>query len=241
MAIAGINLGVAFLAGILSFLSPCILPLIPGYISFLSGVSLEQIKQRSSLEIKKTFYVSLLFVLGFSLIFLLLGASASFLGRFLLSQIKIFSKIAGAFIIFLGFYLLGIVKPEIFTRQKRIKLKFSPGYLSSFIAGMAFAFGWTPCFGPILAGILTLSATQETFWSGMFLLASYALGIGVPFILSGIFLGLFLRAFKRLEKVNKWAEKIAGLLLVLSGALIFSNQIQILLKFLPSWFHKLVK
>lgn len=239
-----VSVGIAFIAGILSFLSPCVLPLIPGYISFLSGFSLEELQSGSGDKkiVRKAGLLSVFFVLGFSVVFVSLGASASFMGKFLAVHLKIFTKIAGVVIIIFGFHLLGILKIKWLNLEKRLKIRrFSPGPFGAFLIGLSFAFGWTPCIGPILAGILTLAATQMTVARGMLLLGIYSLGLGIPFIITGFGVGIFTKFFQRYKRFIRWGEIIAGLLLLAIGWLIFSNNLTALLRFVPSFFFKFVK
>lgn len=239
-----ISIGVAFIAGILSFLSPCVLPLIPGYISFLSGLSLIELRfgaQRTKI-FKRAGLTSIFFVMGFSTVFISLGASASLVGKFLSLYSKIFAKIAGILIMILGFHLLGVLKIGWLNFEKRLKVKqFSPGIFGAFLIGLAFAFGWTPCIGPILAGILTLAATQKTIVKGMLLLAVYSAGLGIPFIITGFSIGLFIQFFQRYRRLIRWGEIVAGLLLIIIGVLIFTNNLTALLKLVPSFFYKFAK
>lgn len=239
-----ISIGIAFIAGIFSFLSPCVLPLVPGYISFLSGLSLEELRgdaQRRKI-LRKAGLTSVFFVAGFSVVFVSLGASASFMGRFLAAHMKILTKVAGVLIVILGLHLVGILKIKWLNYEKRLEIKrFSPGLFGAFLIGLAFAFGWTPCIGPILAGILALAATQETVIKGMFLLAVYSLGLGIPFIITGFGVGLFMRFFQRYKRFIRWGEIISGLLLIAIGVLIFFNNLTALLRFVPSFFYKFAK
>lgn len=240
----GISVGLAFIAGILSFLSPCILPLIPGYILFLSGLSLEELQcglKRKKI-IKKAGLTSIFFVIGFSMVFVSLGASASLVGKFFIAHLKIFTKIAGILIIILGLHLLGIFKIRWLNAETKLKIKrFSPGPLGAFLIGMAFAFGWTPCIGPILAGILTLAATQKTIIKGMLLLSVYSAGLGIPFIITGFSVGLFCQFSQRYKQLIRWTEFVAGLLLIVIGLLIFTDNLTMLLKFVPSFFYKFAR
>jgi len=236
-----ISIGVAFVGGILSFLSPCILPLIPGYISFLSGLSLEELQsgaQRRKI-IKKAGLVSIFFVIGFSAVFISLGASASFVGKFLSAHLKILTKIAGMLIVILGLHLLGVLNVGWLNVERRLKVKrHSGGLFGAFLIGLAFAFGWTPCIGPILAGILALAATQKTVVKGMFLLTIYSLGLGIPFIITGFSIGIFMRFFERYKRFVRFGEIFAGVLLMTIGALIFFDNLTVILRFVPSFFYK---
>lgn len=239
-----LSIGIAFIAGLLSFLSPCVLPLMPAYISFLSGLSLEELRKggRHSEVFKKAGLASVLFVLGFSIVFVSLGASASVVGKFLDAHLKIFTKIAGILIVVLGLHLLGALKIGWLNVERRLKVKrFTPGPLGALLMGLAFAFGWTPCIGPILAGILALAATQKTLINGIFLLAVYSSGLGIPFIITGFGIAIFMRFFERYKRFIRWGEIIAGLLLIAIGTLVFFNNLTVLLKFVPSFFYKFAK
>ncbi|MFH1552507.1 MAG: cytochrome c biogenesis protein CcdA [Candidatus Omnitrophota bacterium] len=228
-----VSLGIAFLAGILSFLSPCVLPLVPGYISFLSGVSLEELKQGSTRGrvLRKAALVSVFFVMGFSVIFVAMGASASFIGKLLADHIVVMTKVAGVVIVVLGLHLVGVLRLGWLNYQKHFEVKkFSPGFLGAFLIGMAFGFGWTPCVGPILAGILALAAAQKTLVKGMFLLAAYSLGLGIPFIITAFAVGVFMRFFERYKRFIRWGQAIAGVLLIVMGVLIFFDSLGIVLE-----------
>lgn len=239
-----IPIGVAFIAGVLSFLSPCVLPLVPGYISFLSGLSLQELREDTEHRkvLKKTVLTSAFFVVGFSVVFVCLGASASFIGKLMANNIKTLTRIAGILVIILGFHLTGIMKVGLLDREKRMNLKrISPGFFGAFLLGFTFGFGWTPCVGPILAGILALAAVQHTLIKGMSLLGVYSLGLGIPFIIAGLGVGVFMRLFQRYKRFIRLGEIIAGLLLITIGVLIFFNNLDVLLKFAPSFFYKFAK
>lgn len=239
-----ISIGLAFVAGIISFLSPCVLPLIPGYISFLSGFSLEELREGAKHRkvLMKAGLSSVFFVLGFSVVFISLGASASFFGKLMQSHMRILSKVAGILIVLLGLHLVGLFKIRWLNYEKRLRIKpLSPGFFGAFLIGLAFAFGWTPCIGPILAGILALAATQETVGQGMLLLSVYSLGLGLPFIITGFAVGTFTRFFQRYKRFIRWGEIVAGLLLIGIGVLIFFNNLTALLRFVPSFFYKFAK
>lgn len=239
-----VSLWVAFVAGIFSFLSPCILPLVPGYISFLSGVSLEELKQGNVHKkvVRKAGLTSIFFVMGFSVVFIALGASASFAGKFLIKHIAIITKVAGVLIVVLGLHLTGILNLAWLNYNRQVRLKnISPGFLGAFVIGLAFAFGWTPCVGPILAGILTLAATQDTLLRGVYLLASYSLGLGIPFIITGFAVGVFMRFFEKYKKFIRWGEVVAGVFLIIIGVLIFFGNLEDLSRLLPSSFWEFSK
>ncbi len=228
---------VAFGAGIISFISPCVLPLIPAYISFISGVSVADLKGELSNKdrMKKVMVRSLVFVLGFSLVFVLLGATATFIGKFMLEKLSLLSKIAGVIIVIFGLHMTGIFKLKFLNYEKR----FASGgtevsLLGTFLIGLSFAFGWTPCIGPILAGILAIAATKETVWSGIWLLGVYSAGMGLPFLLTAYATSRFVTYFSKVKKHFHAVEIIAGSLLIVIGVLIFFDYFTVL----SAWFAK---
>lgn len=231
-----VGYGASFAAGVVSFLSPCVLPLVPGYVSFMSGLSLEELSKGSKPgeTLRHAGWESLFFVLGFSLVFTALGASASAAGEFLLAHLPIVSKFAGAIIVVFGLHMTGIITiPLLYTHKRADTAAFKPGYLGSFLMGLAFACGWTPCIGPILSGILALAATRETVGQGMRLLFVYSLGLGLPFIITGFAVGGFLRFFSRYKRYIRVGEVFSGVLLVAIGVLIFTDRLTWLIRFLP--------
>ncbi len=230
---AHLGLGTAFLAGLASFLSPCVLPLIPGYLSFISGLSLDELSKQGDASIFKGAGLgSIFFVLGFSVVFIALGASASALGREFFMHRLLLDRIAGGVIILFGLHMSGIVPIRFFYYEKRAQAHVGPSLLGAFIMGLAFAFGWTPCIGPILGAILALAATQKTLTEGMRLLAVYSLGLGIPFIASAFGIGSFLKLFKRYKSALPWIERLSGLFLVLMGLLIFFNRLPVFFSWL---------
>jgi cytochrome c-type biogenesis protein len=221
-----------FAAGLISFLSPCVLPLIPGYVSFISGVSFEAIREnkdsRVFLDKKKGVILlnSACFVLGFSLVFVLLGASATWFGALLSSRISLLSKIAGLVIIFFGIYKMGLIRARFFYREARFDIKNRKfGYAGALVIGAAFAFGWTPCIGPILAGVLTYAGTLEKVNQGVLLLLVYSLGLGLPFLLTALGINHFWRFFGRMKKYLRLLEVVSGAVMVILGLLIFTNKL----------------
>ncbi|WP_027389325.1 cytochrome c biogenesis CcdA family protein [Chrysiogenes arsenatis] len=222
--VAEITLGAAFLAGILSFLSPCVLPLIPGYLSFLSGSSLEQMQQgkgRANLMLRAA-----MFVVGFSLVFIALGASATSIGSLLLGYMPIFMQIAGVLIIIFGIHYMGIFRLRSLDHEKRFHITQAPNSLwGALLIGVAFAFGWTPCIGPILASILAVASTQEHVSQGILLLAIYSAGLGIPFLLSAYAVNMFLGKLAKMKTMMRWVEIISGLLMVLIGVLILTGKL----------------
>jgi len=193
-----LSIPVAFAAGLVSFLSPCVLPLVPGYISMLSGLSMEDLKAESNEKVTALILRnSVAFVVGFSAVFIALGASATAVGRFLLSQHGIFNIVAGAIIIVFGLHLTGLIKIPFLYREARMNaIAPKRGIAGSFVLGFAFAFGWTPCIGPILSGILALAAIRQTVFQGMFLLAVYSAGLAIPFLLTGFGVGKFIKRLR---------------------------------------------
>ena len=213
---------IAFGAGLISFLSPCVLPLIPGYISYISGQSLQNI-----LETKKINLFSLiLFCLGFSSVFVILGASASFLGNILLQNSEFLRIIAGIIIIIFSLQLIGILKIPYLNFEKRFDAKESKNILFPYVIGVAFGFGWTPCIGPILGSILALASIEETLSRAVILLISYSLGLAIPFVLSGYLIQKFLLFSKNFKKNINLISKIGGITLLITGVLILTNQLQ---------------
>ena len=218
------ELFIAFSAGLISFLSPCVLPLIPGYISFVSGQSLNEL-----LESKKINLLPLiLFSLGFSFVFIIFGAAASFLGKFLLQNSQQLRIVAGIIIIIFSLQLLGIINVNFLNLEKKIYTKKSNKIWFSFIVGMAFGFGWTPCIGPILGSILALASTEETILKAITLLSIYSLGLAIPFVLSGYLMQRFLLFSKSFQKNINLVLKIGGTTLLITGVLILTNKLQIL-------------
>ena len=225
-----LTLPIAFLAGVVSFLSPCVLPLIPGYISMLSGESIDELRAGTGVGVvRRIFSNSIAFVIGFSTVFIALGASATWVGNFLATRRRIFEIVAGIIIIVFGLHLTGLVKIPFLYRDKRIDTGAPKrGLLGSFILGFAFAFGWTPCIGPILTGILAIAATRDTVYAGMFLLAVYSAGLAIPFLLTGLGLSQFLKFYGRFRKYLQAVEVGSGVLLVGIGLLIAFNKFTVL-------------
>ena len=217
-----VGVTIAFGAGVLSFLSPCVLPLVPSYLSFVTGMSLEDLQE--GVNRRATLIHSLLFVAGFTGIFLLLGASASFLGQFLRVYEGWIARVGGLIIIILGLHLAGAFRLTPLMREKRIHLHDKPaGYLGTLGVGAVFGAGWTPCIGPVLGAILTFAASQDQFWSGVGLLFVYSLGLAIPFLLSALALDAFLRAFGRFRRFLPVVQVASGVLLILLGLLLLTG------------------
>lgn len=224
-----LNLVTAFLAGLISFLSPCVLPLIPGYISFISGISLPELQsaEGAAKATRRAFISSCWFVLGFSLVFIALGASATALGALLLQKLAAFRIAAGLVIILFGVHLTGIIRIPFLQYEKKLEVRQRPlTAAGALLVGAAFGFGWTPCIGPILAGILGLAATQETVGQGMLLLAVYSFGIGLPFLATSLGVQAFFRFFGKFKRHLRVVEILSGLLLIAVGYLIATNQFE---------------
>jgi len=219
-----IELFIAFGAGLISFLSPCVLPLIPGYISFISGASLNELVAKKKINLIPL----ILFTLGFSFVFIIFGAAASYLGQVLLQNSQTLRVFAGLVIIIFSLQLIGFINISFLNFEKKVYTKRNNNIWFSFIVGMAFGFGWTPCIGPILGSILALASTEETIFKAIILLSFYSLGLAIPFILSGYLMQRFLMFSKNFKKNINLVSKIGGVILLITGILILTNQLQIL-------------
>ena len=220
-----IKLAFAFGAGFISFLTPCVLPIIPGYISYITGKNLSEIEKDKSIVLNKT----ILFSLGFSLVFITLGAAASAVGNILLFLSNELRIAAGMIIILFSLQMLGILNFQFLNQEKRIETKgYKDNYIFPFVVGAAFAFGWTPCIGPVLGSILALSATEASIGNGILLLSFYSLGLAIPFILSGYYMSKFLTSRKGFNKYYGSVIKTGGTILLITGILIATNQIQVI-------------
>jgi cytochrome c-type biogenesis protein len=230
---ADVTFPAAAAAGLLSFLSPCVLPLVPPYLTFIAGVTLEDLSSESPGAARRDiFLASLAFVFGFGTVFTALGATASFFGQALhgkifgMSVFEILSYAAGAIIIAMGVHFLGFLKIPLLYREKRATVEKPMGLLGAYVMGLAFAFGWTPCIGPILAAILAIASTEETVWRGAQLLAAYSLGLGVPFLGAALAMEPFLGFISRFKRHFAKVEKIVGALLVLTGIAFLTGGVQ---------------
>ena len=228
---------VAIGAGIISFLSPCVLPLIPGYISYISGTSLDKLLESKTVNIIPT----ILFSLGFSLVFIVFGASATYLGKILLTNSFPLRIVAGIIIIIFSLQILEFINLNFLNYEKRILTKDNKSFLSPLIIGMAFAFGWTPCIGPILGSILVLASTTENMYKGILLLSFYSLGLAIPFILSGYYMSRFLNTKKGFGKYYGTITKSGGAILLITGILITTNYIQVISYYILTTFPILAK
>ncbi|CUT03361.1 cytochrome c biogenesis CcdA family protein [Candidatus Kryptobacter tengchongensis] len=239
-----VGLFTAFLFGILSFLSPCVLPLVPGYISFVSGLSFEELRESESSKrfLIKTLLSSVFFVFGFSIVFVALGASATAVGKFLSDNMNIISKVAGVIIILFGLHMTGIFKIKFLNYEAKLKTKGKPlGLIGAFVVGFAFAFGWTPCIGPVLATILVLASQQETIKQGILLLSVYSLGLGIPFIITSLSVNFFFKWFSKVRRYLNVVEITSGIILILLGVLIFTNSLGVISAYIMKLFPFLSK
>lgn len=229
-----ITLAIAILAGLVSFLSPCVLPLVPAYIGYLSGATVTA-EGVSLAERRDTFLHALGFVLGFSVIFILLGVTAWSIGDVLYTYLPWLSRIGGIVLVVFGLALMGVFRLPFLYSQKRIEVKVNPslGYLSSFIIGVFFGAGWTPCVGPILGGILILASQASTATHGALLLTAYSLGLGIPFLLVGAAFEAASGTIRRLNRRSNWVSIVSGLILVLLGIAVLTNQLQVLARYGP--------
>jgi len=227
-----IGLGGAFIAGLLSFVSPCVLPLVPPYLFYLAGISIEEFDTSSSnpKASRRIFFSAVAFVLGFSIVFISLGASASLLGKFVQDYYDWLSKAAGILIILMGLHFLGIFKIALLYRHAQIEVSRKPA--GAFVMGLAFAFGWTPCVGPVLATILMGASAQDTVGGSVKLLGAYSAGIGLPFLFAALFVGPFMKFMNRFRRHLDKVEKIIGALLVLTGILFLTGSMNALAYFL---------
>ena len=215
---------IAFGAGLISFLSPCVLPLIPGYISYISGSSLSELINKKNINL----FPIILFTVGFSIVFIIFGAASTFLGQVLLKNSYELRIVAGLVIIILSLQIIGLINIRFLNYEKRIQTNISAGVFSPILIGMAFAFGWTPCIGPILGSILVLASTEESLSKGILLLFFYSIGLALPFILSGYLIQRFLIFSKNFKKNINIVSKIGGIILLITGILIITNQLQAL-------------
>ena len=233
-----VTLIAAFAAGFLSFVSPCVLPLIPGYISFVSGVSVEEMKADAAPATSRlqVFLTSLAFVIGFSLVFIALGASATAIGKFMFAKLPLLSKIAGVILIIFGLHTMGVFRLAFLETEKRVHSQRKPaGPLGAMLVGVAFAFGWTPCIGPILGGILAIAGSKNSVGEGILLLAVYSLGLGIPFLLTSLAINQFFGAAKKIRRYYHGIELASGVLLIAIGVLIITGQLTIIVRYLQPY------
>lgn len=235
MQVHNISFLLAFTAGILSFVSPCVLPLVPSYISYISGFSIDELRTapRASRTRWITLGHSLLFVAGFTTVFTLLGASATMLGQWFLSNQDMLRRIGGLLVIFFGLYILGVLKIPFLMAERRLHFKERPeGKVGSFLIGIAFAAGWTPCVGPILGAILTYAGTTQSISRGILLLLAYSAGLAMPLLIISVGVETFFRAFSSFRKHLRYIEVVSGLLLITVGVLLFTDSLTAVSAFL---------
>ena len=226
------SFAIAFVAGLLSFLSPCVLPLIPSYVGFLTGLTLEELEVRRGTALIHAGW----FVTGFALVFVALGATASALGAVLLHSQVWIGRIGGVIVLLFGLYLVGVLRPAFLLRERKVQLAHKPvGYLGSAVVGITFGAAWTPCIGPILGAILTLAAATSSIAQGTALLAAYSLGLAIPFLVTALALDRFLVWFQRFRPYIVWVDRIAGALLIVLGILLVSDRFTLL----SSWLQGL--
>jgi cytochrome c-type biogenesis protein len=236
-----LGLFVAFTAGLLSFLSPCVLPLVPSYATFVTGMSLDELRDLETARLRRNVMLhGLLFVLGFTAVFMLLGASATFLGSLMFYASRWVEIAGGVLLIAFGLYLTGLLRLPGADREWRLHLSDKPvGYLGSALVGVTFGAGWTPCIGPVLGGILTLAATTGSLSQGMGLLAVYSLGLAIPFLLALVLIERFLTTFQRIRSWLPWINRVSGVLLMGLGALLltgtFARLAAGLVRWTPAW------
>jgi len=226
------SFAIAFVAGLLSFLSPCVLPLIPSYVGFLTGLTLEELEVRRGTALIHAGW----FVTGFALVFVALGATASALGAVLLHSQVWIGRIGGVIVLLFGLYLVGVLRPAFLLRERKVQLAHKPvGYVGSAVVGITFGAAWTPCIGPILGAILTLAAATSSIAQGTALLAAYSLGLAIPFLVTALALDRFLVWFQRFRPYIVWVDRIAGALLIVLGILLVSDRFTLL----SSWLQGL--
>jgi cytochrome c-type biogenesis protein len=232
----------AFAAGLLSFISPCVLPLIPGYLSYISGLTLDEMQGTGTSTIsagqarRRVLVASIFFILGFSFVFISFGAAASALGSFLLERRKVIAKIAAVIVIVFGLHTMGVLRIGWLYSEKRVQVDRKPtSVFGAFFVGLAFAFGWTPCIGPILTGILAIASVQDTVWKGVQLLAVYSLGLGVPFLITALAINQFFSAFARIRRHYHAIEVGSGLLLCGIGVLLFFDRFTLIARWLSPY------
>ena len=231
-----VSYSAAFLAGLLSFLSPCVLPLIPAYFSFITGFSIDELLDKQTRNIrKKVFLSTLAFVCGFSFVFILMGASASYLGSFIDAYKDYIRIIGGLIIILFGIHLTGLIQLRRLNIDRRFHIQNRPlHFMGTFIIGMAFGAGWSPCIGPLLGSILLIASSEETVWQGIELLALYSAGMAIPFILISIFINFLLEFLQRANRIIRYVNRIAGILLILVGIFLLTDSFTLIYSLLTS-------
>jgi len=239
-----VSLATAFLAGLISFVSPCVLPIVPGYLSFISGVNLAELRGTETPAglARRVGLTSGAFVLGFSTVFVSLGAAATLVGYYLQHYKRPLGMVGGVVIVILGLHTAGIFQIKWLLYEKRAEVKTRPlGLIGAYVVGLAFAFGWTPCIGPILGAILLFASQQETVGQGVLLLSAYSAGLGIPFIVSGLAINGFFAAFGRLKRHMRVVEWVSGALLVAVGLLLITDRLTLLAAFFSRMFPSLLE
>lgn len=232
-----VSLLIAFMAGVFSFISPCVLPLIPSYLTYITGISFDDLVDNQSKSVRRrTLFHSLFFILGFTLVFVALGASATYIGNFFQENQDLIRKVGGVIVILLGIHITGLVKLKFLEREKRFEFHDKPlGYLGSILVGVTFAAGWTPCIGPILASILLYASTSNNVGGGIILLVAYSLGLGVPFLVSALAFNTFLTYFSRFNRYMRIVSIVSGIFLIIIGLLLVFNYLSIFSQYLNMW------
>ncbi|HIE07121.1 MAG TPA: cytochrome c biogenesis protein CcdA [Desulfarculaceae bacterium] len=232
-----VSLLIAFMAGVFSFISPCVLPLIPSYLTYITGISFDELVDNRSQSVRRrTLFHSLFFILGFTLVFVALGASATYVGAFFQENQVLIRRIGGVIVILLGIHITGVIKLNLLEREKRFEFTDKPiGYLGSVLVGIAFAAGWTPCIGPILASILLYASTSENVGSGIILLVAYSMGLGVPFLISALAFNSFLTYFSKFNRYLRIVSIISGIFLIVIGFLLVFDYLSVLSQYLNMW------
>lgn len=235
---SGISSLIAFSAGFLSFVSPCVLPLLPSYVSFITGLSMDELTKGGDKARVKGIIIrnSLIFIAGFSFVFILLGASATLIGQILITYQALIRKVGGTIVVLLGFYIMGLLRMDLLSSEKKIHLEGRPaGYLGSFLVGITFAAGWTPCVGPILGGILLYASTSGSVMSGISLLSAYSIGLGLPLFITSLGVNTFITYFKKINKYIRFVSLASGLFLILVGVMIFTDSFTLITAFLAKY------
>ncbi len=232
-----VSLLIAFMAGVFSFISPCVLPLIPSYLTYITGISFDDLVENQSKSVRRrTLFHSLFFILGFTLVFVALGASATYVGNFFKENQDLIRKVGGVIVILLGIHITGVVKLKFLEREKRFEFHDKPlGYLGSVLVGIAFAAGWTPCIGPILASILLYASTSNNVGGGIVLLVAYSLGLGVPFLISALAFNTFLTYFSKFNRYMRIVSIVSGIFLIIIGFLLVFDYLSIISQYLNMW------
>lgn len=237
-----VTISAAGIAGVLSFLSPCVLPLVPPYLTFIAGTTVEELAEEGAGRARRDVLVAaLLFVAGFSTVFVALGATASVFGQFVRDNLQILSYVAGFAIIAMGLHFLGVFKLHILYREKRMEVERPVGLWGAYVMGVAFAFGWTPCIGPILAAILAVASSEDTVAKGAGLLAVYSFGLGVPFLLAALAIEPFMGFLKRFRSHFGKVEKLVGIALIATGIAFLTGGMQTMSIWLLQTFPGLAK